>query len=226
MNIIKYLPQQALINLSLTNYRFYKPCQQQLYKNITILTTRKGINTKMIYARLVILIQSLSVNLELIDRGIAEIGKLLKKLDRFYKKLDLSALALRSIVVDDDIAYDRSITELLIGDNKASRSLTEYWNWMNLNVLNHNMGYPISPDSIRISQIINWNKITQLELIFGYKNINDDDYVIDCFNLLPATPNLKKLSIVQGELYPTHEQNELFDLNVFNFLENLLKIAD
>ena len=35
-SIIKYLPQQALINLSLTNFEFYQPCLQQLYKNITI----------------------------------------------------------------------------------------------------------------------------------------------------------------------------------------------
>ena len=35
-SIIKYLPQQALINLSLANFEFYQPCLQQLYKNITI----------------------------------------------------------------------------------------------------------------------------------------------------------------------------------------------
>ncbi|KAK6465963.1 hypothetical protein DFJ63DRAFT_311043 [Scheffersomyces coipomensis] len=34
--IIQYLPQQSLLNLSLTNYEFYEPCIQQLYKHILI----------------------------------------------------------------------------------------------------------------------------------------------------------------------------------------------
>lgn len=93
-NIIKYLPQQALINLSLTNYKFYKPCQRQLYKNITIMVNpplrcklkreldfqdstqtmiygyesfrNKQTNLSMVYARIMILIQSLTINVELI----------------------------------------------------------------------------------------------------------------------------------------------------------------
>ncbi|KAI5970799.1 hypothetical protein CANMA_000218 [Candida margitis] len=35
-NIIKFLPQQALINLATTNYEFYHPCLQQLYSKIVI----------------------------------------------------------------------------------------------------------------------------------------------------------------------------------------------
>lgn len=35
-NIIFYLPQQSLINLSLTNYQFYQPCLKKLYRKISI----------------------------------------------------------------------------------------------------------------------------------------------------------------------------------------------
>lgn len=34
--IIDYLPQQSVINLSLTNYRYYNPCNKKLYKKLLI----------------------------------------------------------------------------------------------------------------------------------------------------------------------------------------------
>lgn len=308
-NIIKYLPQQALIDLSLTNYLFYKPCQRQLYKNITIMKNppmrcklkreldfqdstqtviygfvnykNKEINYKMIYARIMILIQSLTINVELIEyiqsivvlgdgyndeiiEALGKLAKMLNTLDRFHisdynirQRIDLSKLKLKSRIIDDDIEYDENINELLIGENttmkdfkKFAPNLTSlilpndseiYWDWMKLIILNDEydtdrilsnltrfklvFNFDLKLNS-RLLKLINWNKITELELIFGYKDINDDDYVIDCLNMIPATPNLKKLSIIQGQLYSTHEQNELFDLNIFNFLKNLLAITD
>ena len=315
-NIIKYLPQQALINLSLTNYKFYKPCQRQLYKNITIMVNpplrcklkreldfqdstqtmiygyesfrNKQTNLSMVYARIMILIQSLTINVELIGyiQLICVIGDLqkdfndnddivtalvklvgiLQELDRFYisdyklrQKLDLSKLRLKSWIVDDitELSNDPKITELLIGENKVMKNFDEfaskltslilpddankYWDWISTNLFNsNNKNDLILPNvtrfkfvfnfdmslNARLLKLINWNQLKELELIFGYKDINDDDYVIDCLNMIPRTPNLKKLSIIQGQLYPTHEQNELFDLNIFTFLEHLLAIAD
>ncbi|CAX40941.1 uncharacterized protein YMR258C homologue, putative [Candida dubliniensis CD36] len=313
-SIIKYLPQQALINLSLTNFEFYQPCLQQLYKNITIQcnpplrpnekdrekdfqdSTRtviygfsnpdgkvvsKELNLKMIYARLVVLRQSLTINQELIGyiKQIHILGEmsdfnesiieelqnlvdLLDDLDVFYigdynirQHVDLTQLKLRSIVVDKlPVTFSNNIEELLIGENThlnnfhqfvpnltsliLPNNTEKYWAWIIENV------FPLNNQVLQLTKfklvfsldmalnsklmrLINWRKITQLELILAYTPGNDDDdYVIDCFNMLPATPNLKKLSIVQGDTYSTHRENELFDLNVFNFLTNLLAICD
>lgn len=310
-SIIKYLPQQALINLSLTNFEFYQPCLQQLYKNITIQynpplrpnekdrekdfqdSTRtviygfsnsdgkvvsKDLNLKMIYARLVVLRQSMTINRELIgyikqihvlgelsdfsDSIIEELqnlADLLADLDTFYigdykirQLIDLTRLKLRSVVVDElPIEATPKIEELLIGENTHLPNLhkfnltslilpnntQKYWSWITENVFtlkNHvlqltKFKFVFSLDmasNAKLVRLIDWEKITQLELILAYTPRNDDDYVIDCFNLIPPTPNLKKLSIVQGDTYPTHRENELFDLNVFNFLTNLLTICD
>lgn len=38
-NVIDYLPQQEILNLALTNYRFYEPCLEKLYKKVCIRTS-------------------------------------------------------------------------------------------------------------------------------------------------------------------------------------------
>lgn len=185
-SIIKYLPQQALINLSLANFEFYQPCLQQLYKNITIQynpplrpnekdrekdfqdSTRtviygfsnpdgkvvsKELNLKMIYARLVVLRQSMTINRELIgyikqihvlgelsdfsDSIIEELqnlADLLADLDTFYigdykirQLIDLTRLKLRSVVVDElPIEATPKIEELLIGENTHLPNLHKF----------------------------------------------------------------------------------------------------
>lgn len=94
-HILSYVDQQVLINLALTNYKYYEPCLKQLYKRILIREeyslevkstrkydfqnatqsilsgtkrlTSKSNNLKMLAARLQSLIVSLSINAKLLD---------------------------------------------------------------------------------------------------------------------------------------------------------------
>ncbi|KAG7663320.1 uncharacterized protein J8A68_003152 [[Candida] subhashii] len=312
LKIIHYLPQQAIINLALTNFEFYHPCMKQLYREIAIqpdpplrndnrsresdfqdtsktviygFQHKRGkivkaeIQEKMIVARLKVLVQSLKVNQELIGyieeiyvlgdqcskhediAGVLnELIGVLEKLKRFYvgdyrlrKQLDMSCLKLESVVVDEeDLQYDEHVEELLIGHNETLTNLNkfaphlkslilpddriEYWSWMNHNLLRHKIHMPklerikivFSIEewelNLQLIELISWENITQLELIIGYKE-NETDYVIDFYNLIPECPKLIKLSIIQGDIFPTHSVNEVFDLNTFNFLTNVLSTS-
>ncbi|CAI5760370.1 unnamed protein product [Candida verbasci] len=296
--IIKYLPQQSVFNLALTNFEFYEPCIRQLYKTITIQIQaplrphtnlrnddfsdctstilygfdkmmKKETNLKMIFARLIVLIQSLRINSQLrhfineinvvgecyndnVIEALQDLINELKSLKKFniesYKirrLLDLKNLKLESVVVDNEIEYEKSIKELIIGENQfqeMSQFSTQlsslilpndkvlYWDWIKNNIFKNNLKLPSIEkfkfvfalnnfeNNERLVSILNWSKIKQLELIFDYTS--SQDCIIDVLNLIPTTPNLTHLSISQSEIYSTHAENEIYDLNIFNFLNN------
>ncbi|EGW30189.1 uncharacterized protein SPAPADRAFT_63802 [Spathaspora passalidarum NRRL Y-27907] len=309
--IIKYLPQQSLINLALTNYDLYHPCMRQLYSRITIQPDpplrphpqgrsndfhdsvqtvvygfshvrgkliKPEVHMRMIIARTKVLIQALTINTELISyvnqvhvlgfdnnsslvQPLQELINVLSSgsVEKFYvgnyelrKQLNLSALTkLTSLVVDDDVPYfGDHITEILVGQNTNLPSLPQYcpnlrslilpddhdkyWTWINHNLLRHKIHLPKLERfkivfnlnewelNLQLTEIIPWRTLKELELVICYKDGDDTDYVIDFYNLIPICPKLTKLSIVQGGIFPTHAKNEVYDLNTFNFLTNVL----
>ncbi|EMG47645.1 ROY1 Non-SCF-type F-box protein ROY1 [Candida maltosa Xu316] len=159
-------------------------------------------------------------------------------------------MGLKSIVIDDDVVSlddDDGVEEVLVGKGNLRlkgldklkslilmNDMNSYWKWIDENVLIPNVQFNnlekfkvvFHYDTKKTEQLvksINWSKITQLELVFGNNPINNEDYIIDSYNLIPLTiRNLQKISIIQNEVYPTHEENEFFDLNTFNFLTMLI----
>ncbi|RLV92795.1 Non-SCF-type F-box protein ROY1 [Spathaspora sp. JA1] len=315
-HILKYLPQQSLINLALTNYELYHPCMQQLYARITIQPDpplrphHKGrendfhdsvqtvvygfahvsgklikpeVHTRMIIAKLKVLIQALSINTELISyvkqvhvlgfgantemtECLQELIDILKSgsVEKFYVGdyklrglLNFSNLTtLTTLVLDDEDMGEykgNHVNELLIGSNINMTSLSQYaenlkslilpndhdkyWQWVNHNLLRHKIHLPklerfkivFSLEewelNIQLMEVIPWKSIKELELVIGYKDSNDTDYVIDFYNLIPVCPKLTKISIIQGDIFPNHVKNEIFDLNTFNFITNILSTS-
>ena len=128
--------------------------------------------------------------------------------------IDLTRLKLRSVVVDElPIEATPKVEELLIGENTHLPNLHKFnphlvdFAQQHPKVLVMDNGKCVHPQNhvlqltkfkfvfsldmalnAKLVRLIDWEKITQLELILAYTPRNDDDYVIDCFNLIPQHP--------------------------------------
>ena len=141
-NIIDYLPQQEILNLALTNYRFYEPCLQKLYKKVCIRiapilkptsynqrgndflcstqTVVYGIDRwtslenqyKMISVRLQSLIASVSLNTTLIEQ-IEEISVF----DSYSKEIEDNLATLVTMLSNS------KLKKLLVADHDLGRKL-------------------------------------------------------------------------------------------------------
>jgi len=309
-NILKFLPQQSLINLATTNFEFYHPCLAQLYSKIVISqyaplrlketksdhrrevdfqdssrlviygfdnSLKEDLNMKMIHARVLVLIQALQVNAELfgyvkevhvvgddfsddVISSVQSLAKQFKKLDVFYidnkeirSKVDLSHLKLKTVVADDLDTLEDDVEHLLVGNNQKidnlssmAHNLTElilplewekYWKWIRSNVFPNKVYFPklekfrlvFHPssleDTISLIHLIQWNNIKALEVVSPFPNVDKvGDYIFDCFDAVPLQlPKLRKLSVLQGSMFPTHEINESYDLTMFNFINSYIE---
>ncbi|KAI3405090.2 hypothetical protein KGF56_002046 [Candida oxycetoniae] len=123
------------------------------------------------------------------------------------------------------------LTSLILADDEYS-----YWSWFRKAVFAKSIQFPnmrkfklvfnssdMNMNTLLVNSIT-WDNMQELELIIPYttESSDPDDYVLDCLTLLPSSfPKLKKLSIVQGSVFPTHAANESFDLNILNFVSQV-----
>ncbi|ODV82060.1 uncharacterized protein CANTADRAFT_87999 [Suhomyces tanzawaensis NRRL Y-17324] len=93
-------------------------------------------------------------------------------------------------------------------------------------VLNSNE--PENASNLLLLERIKWTGIKELEIVVGSPpgyNDASDLLVIDCLNTIPSELliNLKRLSIVQKFEYDTHKKNELYDINIFTFIGQVIQ---
>ncbi|KAK6201625.1 uncharacterized protein RJT21DRAFT_114240 [Scheffersomyces amazonensis] len=326
-HIISYLPQQSVLNLAQTNFEFYQPCIQKLYKRILIqrdpivnspsdqrlsdyvdsnhtvvyalhhkinegkVFDKSEVQMKLINLRLQLLIESLKFNSSLLEHveEIHIIGKDFEKdlvfvdnlkqlvelvstnnlsLRTFFisdinlrSKIDLAAINVKTRVLDDTFddqihfIHGKSIEELIITDSCVISSPVlyipgwlfklkslilpndepNYWKFVHQVIHNHPtvlsnlktfklvINHEELSQNIELVKLINWAKLENLEIVIGSPNEQED--VLAILKLIPVNDcqKLKKLSIVQNFVYSSHKSNEIFDLNIFNFIRGLVK---
>ncbi|ABN67297.2 predicted protein [Scheffersomyces stipitis CBS 6054] len=233
---------------------------------------------KMINARLSVLNSSLSINTELLgfireihilddfnkfghDHAIVEnLTKLVVQLkgyqlDKFFigsvklrKKIDVSGIKLKSVVVDtveqfNALGMDYLPVEKLNIHNFKKLELESlilpseersYWNFAKEIIIAHNFNLKVATFKLMLTEGIDvcvqlvkslyWPHVKNLEIILGNEE-EDSDLVIDLLNLIPTEYciHLEKLSIIQYGVYTTHKSNEIFDMNIINFIDNLVQ---
>lgn len=175
-DILFFLPQQEIINLSLTNFQFYQPCMKKLYQRVTIRKdpvlkqnkdnvrgidftdstqtviygfnkiTKEENHFKLINARLQSLISSISINTQLLDY-IEEITIF----DSFDKTINEALLKLMS-------SLEKSGLKRLIITNPALR---------------RQVNQIILKDGFQNLQLIAIDEVNQLNGITKFPNIRE-----------------------------------------------------
>ncbi|KAG5417942.1 hypothetical protein I9W82_004270 [Candida metapsilosis] len=172
--------------------------------------------------------------------------------EKIRSRVNLSHLNLKEVVADDVKEIADSVERLLVGNNckidnisSVAPKLTElilpfewekYWKWVRNNVFPSKVFFPnlqkfrlvFNPsafdDNINLIQLLQWHNIKELEIVCPLPNNNASEYIFDCFDAVPSQlPKLRKLSIIQGSIFPTHEINESYDLTMFNFINTYIE---
>ncbi|KAI5956013.1 hypothetical protein KGF57_003499 [Candida theae] len=173
--------------------------------------------------------------------------------DAIRSRVKLSHLKLKTVVADNANDIGDGVERLLVGGNCSIDSLHSfahklkelilpfewemYWRQVKATMRPSGMQFTnlekfrlvLHPsdlnENINLINSIQWNNIKYLEIVCPFPQVDSvEDYIFDCFDSVPSQlPKLRKLSILQGSTFPTHDINESYDLILFNFISNYIE---